>query len=272
MRDSNIAGEYLPVGDAIEVVEANDGNTFFGRLVEFPGKSGIVKCDCVKSMGITINRRHSSNSIVNSPNTPVADMSPMERPRSLVSREVLKINEGLSVECQPWFFGEIEREKANELLEGTADGTFIVRVSPNQRQFVVSVSYAGRQKHMKIEIKPETGEFYLHDGRMLPSVVELINFYRVNNLSEGFTNLDTTLSSTLLQTKQFRAVHDFVGTDSAKYLEFKRGDIVTVIDTVGEEKGWWRGRVGERIGFFPMTYVEKLSSSSSDETLNDSTI
>ena len=43
------------------------------------------------------------------------------------------------MEYQPWFFGEIEREKANELLEGTADGTFIVRLSPNQRQFVVSV-------------------------------------------------------------------------------------------------------------------------------------
>lgn len=64
------------------------------------------------------------------------------------------------------------------------------------------------------------------------------------------------------------------------YNERKRipGDIVTVLDTVGEYKGWWKGKVTRnsteqvknplcpilsiakpfQVGFFPISYVESM--------------
>jgi len=36
-------------------------------------------------------------------------------------------------------------------------------------------------------------------------------------------------------------------------LEFRRGDIITVIDR--SDQNWWEGEIGARRGYFPATYA-----------------
>jgi growth factor receptor-bound protein 2 len=36
-------------------------------------------------------------------------------------------------------------------------------------------------------------------------------------------------------------------------LEFRRGDIITVIDR--SDQNWWEGEIGSRRGYFPATYA-----------------
>ena len=52
---------------------------------------------------------------------------------------------------QPWYFGELGREQAKNLLDGTEDGTFLVRFSVERRQFAISFRFGGAVKHIKIE-------------------------------------------------------------------------------------------------------------------------
>uniref|UniRef100_A0A915DIR0 SH2 domain-containing protein n=1 Tax=Ditylenchus dipsaci TaxID=166011 RepID=A0A915DIR0_9BILA len=85
--------------------------------------------------------------------------------------------------------------------------------------------YEGRGKHMKIEFCQENQQYYLHDGRMFDSIIELVNFYRANNLSEGFNNLDVTLKGTPLKGNIYRALHDYKGSTPFKYLSMAKGDL-----------------------------------------------
>lgn len=49
-------------------------------------------------------------------------------------------------------------------------------------------------------------------------------------------------------------------------LAIEKGDEIIVLEK--EADGWWRGRCGERIGWFPFNYVEEISSLSSSEPNN----
>lgn len=52
-----------------------------------------------------------------------------------------------------------------------------------------------------------------------------------------------------------RALYDFVASEAGE-LTFKRGDIITVIESA--YKDWWRGSLHGTIGIFPTNYVENL--------------
>lgn len=52
-------------------------------------------------------------------------------------------------------------------------------------------------------------------------------------------------------TKQGTAMYDFAG-ESASDLAFHKGDVVTVLQE--DDSGWWKGRLGGRIGYFPSNY------------------
>jgi hypothetical protein len=56
---------------------------------------------------------------------------------------------------QPWYFGELGRDQAKNLLDGTEDGTFIVRWSVERQQFAISFRFGGSAKHIKIEYDTE---------------------------------------------------------------------------------------------------------------------
>jgi len=184
-----------------------------------------------------------------------------ERPLSLVSTEVIALSKEENVvelAQQPWYFGELGRTQAQQLLERTDDGTFIVRHSSHQQQFVISLMYERKAKHMKIEVCEQSRQFYLHEGRRFDSILELVNFYRENNLAEGFTNLNTTLRGTILKGNVYRVLHEFHGRDDVKYLSLIPGELLTVLDTAGEGNGWWKGKINDRVGFFPMRFVARI--------------
>lgn len=76
----------------------------------------------------------------------------------------------LSVEQYPWYFGELERQEAKLNLGVNPDGTFLVRKSKNQLQYVLSVLYNNNDKHIKIEMEPGTHFYYLHGGRYFHNI------------------------------------------------------------------------------------------------------
>ena len=52
-------------------------------------------------------------------------------------------------------------------------------------------------------------------------------------------------------------MYDFTPQETGE-LEFKRHDIITVIDR--SDQNWWEGEIGGRRGYFPATYVEPYHS------------
>ncbi|VDN99535.1 unnamed protein product [Rodentolepis nana] len=56
-----------------------------------------------------------------------------------------------------------------------------------------------------------------------------------------------------------RAQYDFEGDSNPLMLPLSCGDIVHVISTRAKEQGWWKGWLNGRIGFFPLTFVTRLS-------------
>ncbi|KIH49310.1 SH3 domain protein [Ancylostoma duodenale] len=107
------------------------------------------------------------------------------------------------------------------------------------------------------------------------AIVELVNYYRENNLCESFNSLNTTLRNAYRTCKLFRVIHDFDATEP-KFLTLRKGDRLTLVDVIGEDRGWWKGQIADRvsllshrsflclvmsvihfqIGFFPLSYVE----------------
>lgn len=75
---------------------------------------------------------------------------------------------------------------------------------------------------------------------------ELVNYYKVHNLCESFNSLNTVLKNPYRDCKVFRVIHDFE-QDEQKFLSIKTGDILTLVDTVGEDRGWWKGSINNRV-------------------------
>ena len=41
-------------------------------------------------------------------------------------------------------------------------------------------------------------------------------------------------------------IHDFEGSE-AKFLTIRKGDLVTLVDTIGEERGWWKIMLNNKV-------------------------
>ncbi|KAK6012136.1 SH2 domain protein [Ostertagia ostertagi] len=98
------------------------------------------------------------------------------------------------VSLQPWYMGDLERAESEAKLRGTPNGTFLVRYSKNRRSYVISISYEGEVKHTVVEQR-DNSIYYLDEGYVFHSIVELVNYYRENNLCESFNSLNTTLKN-----------------------------------------------------------------------------
>ena len=251
-------------GEEIIVHQENDDGTLFGRRTLLPGRSGIISKETVKRISAQLShQRESTTSLGNLEQLDMGGRSP-----TLCSQKVIEFSpNATSVESQPWYFGSKDRHQANELLAGKPDGTFIVRLSPKENKHVISVCYMSGCKHMKIEKVEFPGgllKYYLHDGRLFSSIVDLVEYHRNNSLAEGFDKIDTKLMKTLLKTRVYRVVQDYKhqSNESSKYLELRRGQMVHVLDTAGEENLWWRFQAGDRTGFFPLTFVAAVTDES----------
>lgn len=112
---------------------------------------------------------------------------------------------------------------------------------------------------MKICERLEDGisSFYLSEKRFFPNLVELVNFYERNSLSENFTGLDIKLKWPFCRILAI-AKYNFSPTESNQ-LPLKEGCTLKILSKEGDQKGWWKGQIGDKIGFFPKVYVQEHS-------------
>uniref|UniRef100_A0A8R1HTU9 Protein vav-1 n=2 Tax=Caenorhabditis japonica TaxID=281687 RepID=A0A8R1HTU9_CAEJA len=283
-------------GDRIEVIKIQSHNKFTGCLVHNRTRTGLVHADHITHVratsmiglspldspaGSIVPRgvdRKESTVLPKRPETMLSDGSARSVGSQGTSRnsrnsssstlngtEVARQQDYVNTEISEflWYMGEMERAKAESTLRGTPNGTFLVRYSKNRKQTAISLSYRGEVKHMIIEQNSE-GKVYLDEDYRFNSTVELVQYYRDHNLIEIFQALDTTLKNPFSQCKVFKAVHDYEApppNQDGKFLSLKTGDVVVLLDTVGEDRGWWKGQVNNKTGFFPLSYVKPYDAS-----------
>ncbi|CAD5228746.1 unnamed protein product [Bursaphelenchus okinawaensis] len=259
--------------DMIEVVQENFDGTITGRLVRSPTKVGVIRRDSVRrvltnpgftptgSQSSLVQRRSSFNHLTQVDNLPAGRLQPRRSTHDRISASstcehlnMPLISDGvLEYHCPsesdrpikdyPWYFSNLSRDEAQNYLENQPNGTFLVRWSESQLMYALSVAYGGQAKHMRIEYDQAKSMFYLHDSMFFHNVPSLIKCYRTKDLSEGFKNMSGTLTATPLRTTRFRVVHAYQhAAENNKYLSMEANEVINVLDTSGEQNGWWKGR------------------------------
>lgn len=132
-------------------------------------------------------------------------------------------------------------------------------------EYAISIKYKNDMKHIKILTKD--GLFYIAENRKFSSILDLIQYYKIHSLREGFRTLDTTLKFAYREPENGAnmfsqkgigvaiARYDFSPRDTRE-LSMQEGDVVRIYSKTGAS-GWWKGEVNGRVGWFPSTYVEE---------------
>ena len=163
-----------------------------------------------------------------------------------------------------WFVGEMGRDTASNKLEPREDGTYMLRVRPagqprlkHETNYALSIKADGAVKHIRIFKRDVDGAdlYYLSESRFFKSVVELVEYYERASLSENFEKLDQRLLWPYRRVLA-KALFDFRGGERNE-LSLRRGCRVVVLSKEGDAKGWWKGKIGDQVGFFPKEYVEE---------------
>lgn len=125
---------------------------------------------------------------------------------------------------------------------------------------------------MKICERLEDGisSFYLSEKRFFPNLVELVTFYERNSLSENFNGyvnvklnklnklyiyiywiyiliyrLDIKLKWSFCRILAV-AKYNFSPTESNQ-LPLKEGCTLKILSKEGDQKGWWKGQIGDKV-------------------------
>lgn len=72
--------------------------------------------------------------------------------------------------------------------------------------------------------------------------------------------------TTAATVSRVKALYDFQPSEPSE-LPFRRGDIISVLDSV--YKDWWRGQLRGQTGIFPVNYVEILKEPTPDELIRE---
>ncbi|VDO95822.1 unnamed protein product [Heligmosomoides polygyrus] len=213
--------------DVIEIVQNHGNGTFTGCLLSDRQSVGLVQSEHVRR--VRTNSVHGMTSPLDSPAGFRIDRKESTvLPRRMLGNGMAPIPQqdyvNTEVSLQPWYMGDLERTESEAKLKGTPNGTFLVRYSKNRRSYVISISYEGEVKHTVVEQR-DNSIYYLDEGYVFHSIV------------------------------LFRVLHDFDATES-KFLTLRKGDRLTLVDVIGEDRGWWKGQIADRVGFFPLSYVE----------------
>uniref|UniRef100_I3KQD9 Vav 3 guanine nucleotide exchange factor b n=1 Tax=Oreochromis niloticus TaxID=8128 RepID=I3KQD9_ORENI len=175
--------------------------------------------------------------------------------------------------AQLWFAGPMERCQAEVALLDRENGTYLIRHRSKEcTEYAISIKFNDKVKHIKILTKD--GGFYIAETRVFKTVLDLVEYYQQHSLKEGFSSLDTTLQHPYreqpngninirsLSVSVFSprvvgyaiARYDFCSRDTRE-LSLQQGDVITIYTKM--PNGWWKGVVGDRVGWFPSTYVEE---------------
>lgn len=253
------------IGDVIEVLRKINSCTWEGRL-QRTGEEGLFLPMHVEE----VDKRGSYE-------CPAPLPSNHQAYHHQVTHQARDGYVNLNLEEYPWFAGVLERDGATTLLERAPSGTFLLRISAKQNGgYAISINYDSQVKHMRICY--DNNQFYLSESKMFQSIVELVSWYETHSLSESFQGLDISLlvpyknvvqpmtngtSPPAEPTGKAIALHNFRPTADSM-LELVKGDIVTILSKAGEEKGWWKGQIDSRIGYFPWQYVQEIPCSGSE--------
>ena len=95
------------------------------------------------------------------------------------------------MEGQPWFAGNLTSSTATTRLTSLPLATFLVRQRGGEadNQFALAINTAAGVKHIKIEYEKDamgTGLFFFTETHRFATLVNLIDYYRENDLGEVF--------------------------------------------------------------------------------------
>nr|CAD7597027.1 unnamed protein product [Timema genevievae] len=116
-----------------------------------------------------------------------------------------------------------------------------------------------RVKHMKVYERTMEGvpHYFLSESRFFRSITDLIGCYEHSSLGENFVGLDVTLKWPF---RRIIAIAEFdFNPSESNQLPLRKGCQVIVLSKEGDYKGWWKGKVQDRVGFFPKDYVREVS-------------
>ncbi|XP_071821638.1 guanine nucleotide exchange factor VAV3-like isoform X2 [Apostichopus japonicus] len=170
-----------------------------------------------------------------------------------------------NLSSRPWYQEGIDRDRAREILENSPTGTFIIRFRDNK--YALSLKFDG-VKHMRIISTPSQG-YYLQESTTFNTIEALVEYYKQHPLNEVFNNVNTVLAipfrnfeTDQIQNKNFialaRALYDFSARD-IRELSLQKGDLVQVTIRPPSDRGWWKGRLHSKEGYFPASYVEVIN-------------
>lgn len=246
-------------GDRLEIVCDRTGVSGWwrGKILsgEFRGQIGLFPRDHVVE-GAALSRRTSNVSaiVVNQRRTSASGCKQENQMSELEYKNLIDLFQ------YPWYVGMMGREQATELLTGLAPGSYLVRFSGNTNTYAISISCQGDPdvKHIKVECGIENGQYYLDQGRYFDCVVKLINYFQENSLKESFESLDTTLRYPVrsLIVGFAVALHNFQAT-APNMISLDVGQEIVILSKKDSERGWWKGKTGSKIGYFPLAYVHE---------------
>ena len=258
--DENVLS--LKKGEEVLIYYENNDGTFFGTKNGLTRISGSISKDSVRRLPRSCDEREYMKKLLNNEDVPEIRV---EKPLSaFYSQRVMDYPKGISsLRFKQWYFEINDRNKAEELLDGKPDGTFIVRKNFTEDKYVISVYYGFKCEHLEInrrEISENIEEYYLFEKRMFKSIIELIEYFRENSLVEGFSWINTTLTNTLLRTKFFSVECDHKHTlgENSKPVVIIKGEILTLVDTTKEDNDYWEFEAEGVIGSLPIKCVEPI--------------